>query len=360
MGVIFRDVLKRLEACHHGGGLGDVRLDFSTSLNPLGPPPSIAESLRSLTNFDLSSYPEADSSTVCEEIAAYLNLSNDEVLFGNGASELLFMIPLISIGEGDIALIPSPTYGEYSQSVLMMGGAFCRHELKRASSFRMDLDAFKRDINMINPKLIFLCNPNNPTGEYLGREEILDILETCRTTDTLLVIDEAYADLSAKKWSSDDLIQNGNLIIVRSLTKSFSCAGIRIGYLIAAREIVLALKAVKIPWNVNILAQKVAITLTKEVDYLKEGVELVEREKAYLANELKRLSLNPMASDANYILVDLEGRSAASLNEKLLAKGIYLRDCASFGLPAFVRIGIRNHEDNLKLVEALDESLKEW
>ncbi|MHC1573878.1 MAG: pyridoxal phosphate-dependent aminotransferase [Candidatus Syntropharchaeales archaeon] len=360
MGAIFRDVLKKLEACHHGGGLDDVRLDFSTSLNPLGPPPSILESLRSLNNFDLSSYPDTDSSTVCEEIAEHLNLSNDEILLGNGASELLFMIPLISIEAGDIAIIPSPTYGEYSHSVLMMGGEVCRHELKRENNFRMDLDSFKHDIETIKPKLVFLCNPNNPTGEYLGREEVLDILETCRTTDTLLVIDEAYADLSAKKWCSDDLIENGNLIIVRSLTKSFSCAGIRIGYLIAAREIVLALKAVKIPWNVNILAQKVAITLTKEIDYLRRGVELVEREKAYLADELKRLSLNPIASDANYILVDLQGRSAASLNEKLLAKGIYLRDCTSFGLPAFVRIGIRNHEDNLRLVEALDESLKEW
>ncbi|VUT27879.1 MAG: Aspartate aminotransferase [Candidatus Syntrophoarchaeum sp. GoM_oil] len=208
------------------------------------------------------------------------------------------------------------------------------------------------------PKLVFLCNPNNPTGEYLGKKRVVEILDICNKLDALLVIDEAYVDLSRKKWYSDDLIRDGNLIIVRSLTKSFSCAGIRIGYLIAARGIIKALEAVKIPWNVNVLAQKVAITLLGEIAYLKQGVELVEAEKAYLSGEFKRLSLKPIRSDANYILLDLNGRNASALNEKLLERGIYLRDCTSFGLPEFVRIGVRRHDDNVELVEALRDVLK--
>ena len=359
MGIIFREELAKLETCQHGGGLSRIRLDFSTSLNPLGPPSSIIESLKALNDLDLSSYPDSDSSMVCERIAKSQNLLQEEVLIGNGASELLFMIPLISIRKGDITLIPSPTYGEYSQSVLMMGGEICRHELGREDDFRMDLDSFKQDLEEIRPKLVFLCNPNNPTGEYLGKKKVVELLDICNRIDALLVIDEAYADLSRKKWYSDDLIRDGNLIIVRSLTKSFSCAGIRIGYLIASRGIIKALEAVEIPWNVNVLAQKVASTLLGEVEYLKRAVELVEAEKVYLFDEFKRLSLNPIRSDANYILLDLNGRNASALNKELIERGIYLRDCTSFGLPDFVRIGIRGHDDNVGLVEALKEVLKD-
>ncbi|RLG35821.1 hypothetical protein DRN98_00390 [Methanosarcinales archaeon] len=357
MDKIFRDALKGLEACYHGGSIDKVRLDFSTSLNPLGPPPSVAETVRSLSISDLSLYPESDSRSVCYSIANSQKLAPDEVLLGNGASELLFMIPLIAIEKGDIALIPSPTYGEYSRAVLMMGGNISYYPLLREDDFRLQIDSFTETIDEIMPKLVFLCNPNNPTGEYLDRSAVLDILEACRKRDTILVIDEAYVDLSPKKWYSDDLIKNGNLIIVRSLTKSFSCAGIRIGYLVADKKIISALKAVKIPWNVTILGQKVALALIDELEYLKKGVELVEREKAYLLHALGKLPVYAIQSDANFILVDLKGRSAASINEKLLERGIYLRDCASFHLPDFVRIGIRKHEDNVELVEALTEIL---
>ncbi|RJS72520.1 MAG: histidinol-phosphate aminotransferase family protein [Candidatus Syntrophoarchaeum sp. WYZ-LMO15] len=357
---LIREEIRGIRPCKHGGGVEGVRLDFSVSLNPLGPPPSIAASLRRFASdpAGLIHYPDSDSSNPCNVIAQSRGVLKEEVLVGNGASELLFMIPLISIEKGDVALIPSPSYGEYGRTVIMMGGQVCYHQLSRANNFRMDIESFKREIEVIKPKIVFLCNPNNPTGEYLGREDVLEIVESCKQTGSFLVIDEAYADLSLKRWYSDDLIRYGNVIIVRSLTKSFACAGIRIGYLIADKGVISALKSVKIPWNVNALAQKVVVSLIDGIEYLNRSVRLIEREKAYLFGELKRLSLTPFESDANYILVDLHGRSAASINEKLLEEGIYIRDCASFGLPEFARIGIRRHEDNVELVNALKKILE--
>jgi histidinol-phosphate aminotransferase len=203
-----------------------------------------------------------------------------------------------------------------------------------------------------NPKIVFLCNPNNPTGYYLKKDEFEKILSVA--SESLVVLDEAYVSFVDQAWLSTGYIEGNNLLVVRSMTKNYALAGLRLGYAVAGEEIISILSRVCPPWNVNAVAQKAGLTVLQSKEYLEKSRKSVSREKKYLVTSLEKLGFVCVPSDANYFLVKVN--DAAGFRKRLLVtKRLMVRDCTSFGLPEYIRIAPRYHNQNRQLINAIKE-----
>ena len=200
------------------------------------------------------------------------------------------------------------------------------------------------------PRVVFICNPNNPTGKYLSRLEVEQVL-TSVGDNSLLVIDEAYVNFIPGAWSSLDLTVRGNVIILRSMTKDYGLAGLRLGYAVAHRDITASLRRVLPPWNVNAIAQKAGVMVLENEGYLEQSKQKIREAKQFLIDGLSRLGLRPVPSDANFFLVRVG--NAHTFRTALLKYGLLVRDCTSFGLPEYVRIGVRTVPECQRLITTI-------
>ncbi|HEY95299.1 MAG TPA: histidinol-phosphate aminotransferase family protein [Dehalococcoidia bacterium] len=254
--------------------------------------------------------------------------------------------------EKDSVLLVEPTYGEYRLSCEIADAEVISFLTSAKDDFRPDISALTNQIKSEKPKILFLCNPNNPTGYYLKRNEFEKILSAA--SESLVVLDEAYISFVDKAWKSEGYIDRNNLLILRSMTKDYALAGLRLGYAISREEIIDVLSRVCPPWNVNVIAQKAGVTALKSKEYLEKSRKSVFREKRYLESSLEKLGFLCVLSEANYFLVKVN--KAAELRKQLLiSKRILIRDCTSFGLPEYIRIAPRSHKENRRLIAAIKE-----
>jgi histidinol-phosphate aminotransferase len=358
MPLLPKDSINRIgKACHGGPDYAELEslditpseiIDFSSNLNPYAPHVEMKDVPAC---FKITGYPDSDSIALRQAIAEKMGLSSDEIIAGNGSTELIRLATTAYLDAGDSALVIEPTYGEYRIACQIAGVGIISQTLSEVSGFVPDIDATVSLIKEHRPKAIFLCNPNNPTGFYLDRERFKKILKAA--PDSLIVLDEAYVSFIAQPWVAFDLIDEGNLLVVRSMTKDFSLAGLRLGYAVANREIIRALNLVRPPWNVNVVAQSAGIMVLQEKEALPGSLERVQAEKHYLTGELKELGFHCLPSETAFFLVKVG--NAAELRRKLFEKSILVRDCTSFGLPEYIRIAVGTMENNRKLVAALKE-----
>ncbi|MBE9482681.1 MAG: histidinol-phosphate aminotransferase family protein [Chloroflexi bacterium] len=352
--------VENLEACPHGGpnwaeltslGLNpDEVLDFSVSTNPFMPPPGIKEIYNTIA---IDHYPDSEATELRQCLSEKLEVAPVNILAGSGATELIRLIPLTYFGHGDSVLILQPTFGEYKVACQIMGSDVFEHWGRAEENFAPRIEEIVSLIRRRRPKGIFICNPGNPTGQYLSRKDIEMILNACG--DCLLVIDEAYIAFTDGSWPSTDLIPQNNLIILRSMTKDYALAGLRLGYIIANREIIDTLQRVRLPWNVNVVAQKAGVIALKDTQYLKRCELKIRQAKQFLIDELGRIGFTLVPSRTNFFLVKVgDGKSFRSA---LLRRGIMVRDCASFGLSEYVRIAPRTMPECQKLISTI-EALK--
>jgi len=202
--------------------------------------------------------------------------------------------------------------------------------------------------------MIFIGNPNNPTGEYLVRAELEKILSHIQ--DGLLVLDEAYIGfVDKRRWSSLKMTRRHNLFVLRSMTKDYALAGLRLGYGVAREEIIATLACIRPPWSVNAVAQEAGILAIKEEGYLKWCQAELKKAKNFLLTELALLELKVIPSEANFFL--LKVGNATTFRQSLLKRMILVRDCTSFGLPHYVRISPRTLPESQKLINAVKEVL---
>jgi histidinol-phosphate aminotransferase len=324
-------------------------LDFSSNTNPLGPPFDPAELLAA----SVERYPDPAAEELRHALARARGVTPEEVFVGNGAAELIRLISIAYLGPGDRALVLEPTFGEYAYSCRLMGATVvaCRGAAER--EFAPDIEEVLALVRRHQPRLIFLCQPNNPTGHYLQRDEVSAILAAA---PGLVVLDEAYVNFVEGAWPSTSLLPAGNLMILRSMTKDYALAGLRLGYVVAPREAVTALAKVAPPWNVNALAQRAGILALKSEGYLERSRRLVREVLGVLRGGLEALGLRALPSRSNFFLVEIgDGRL---FREALLRRGILVRDCASFGLPAYVRIAARPLEECRRLLSAVAEVVR--
>ena len=326
-------------------------LDFSSNINPAGAPLSIKRALKK--NIDaIQTYPDFSSSAVISNLTKYTQLKSENLLVGNGAVEIIYNFCFAFLSKKTKILLPIPVFQEYEAAAKLND---CKISYFKTMSLSENLDSFITQI----PKhgCVFLCNPNNPTGELLLKDQILSIIKTAKKLSSYVFVDECFIELVSK--SNESVISHvnkyDNLLVLRSLTKSFALPGIRIGYAAASKPIVEVLQKIKIPWSVNSLAQNAASIALENTSHLAKSNLIIKKESDYLKSQLCRLDgVDCHDSSTNFILIKTK-HDSTKLQQRLLEENILIRDCKNFrGLDNhYIRIAVKSHKDNLKLVQAL-------
>ena len=326
-------------------------LDFSSNVNPLGPSLRIKHAA---AKANLSAYPDRHCLALREAIAARLEVGINKILVGNGTVQLIHLLTRAFLNPGQTCLIFAPTFGEYEEAATIAGGDMHFFQAEEAQQFRWFIDAVVYTIKRIRPGIVFLCNPNNPTGVYLDRSEVQRILAAV-AVDRLLVLDDSYAPLSDSSWDSLSLLNSGNITILRSMTKDHALAGVPLGYMLAEPSIVSATARLQPAWSVNSVAQAAGEAALTDEAHVTAAREVISKSKTYLYDELEALGVTVTASAANFVLARVG--DAAKVGGALLWKHIAVRDCTSFWLPEYIRIAVRNPEECVRLIEAMREVL---
>jgi len=326
-------------------------LDFSASVNPLGPPPGLWRALRTI---DLAAYPDRACLELTEALAGRTGVAPERVLCGNGSTELLHLLARAFVRSGDGVAILAPAFGEYEAAARLAGGGVSLVWARAEDGFRWDLSEALRAIERAQPALVFVAVPNNPTGVALTEDDLARLADAFPQRSGLLVVDEAYRAFARRPTGPRPLLDRENVVLVRSMTKDYGLAGLRVGYLLAAAPVVEQVRAMQPAWSVSALAQAGGLFALRCEGHVARARQTVERSKAYLVRELRRLSLDPLDSEANFLLVEVG--DAAALRLRLLRAGVAVRDCASFGLPRHIRIGVRRIGECRRLVAALSEA----
>jgi len=351
--------IARLKTCAHGGihQLKDTELktlgidpnnilDFSVSTNPFMPPPGTKEKMGTAA---IEEYPDSQSNELRQRLSGRLGVAPENILVGSGTTELIRLVALTYFRQRDSVLLLEPTYGEYEVACQLTGARPLKHRARESDNFTPRIEEVVDIIRKRHPRGVFICNPNNPTGLYLSRREIETIMEVME--DSLLILDEAYVTFVEKRRDPFDLTERGNVVVLRSMTKDYGLPGLRLGYAVACREIIDSLRPVLPPWNVNVIAQKVGVDVLEKEEYLRQSLRQVREAKRFLTGELKRLGFKVLPSDAHYFLVKVG--NAQQCHNALLAQGILVRDCTSFGLKEYIRIAPRTMPECQKLIAAM-------
>lgn len=329
-------------------------LDFSASVSPLGPPPGFWERLREV---DLTAYPDPECLELKEALANLHGVNEDQVLVGNGSTELIHLLARAFLSPGGksdeaSALLLTPTYGEYAGACSLVGAKVLELEARRERNFAWDWGEAGELILARRPRLVFLCNPNNPTGVYLDRDEVASLAQATKEVGGLLVLDEAYVNFVAARWDARSLLGGGhgsNVVVLRSMTKDFALTGLRLGYSLAGPELTARLARLQPDWSVNSLAQAAGLLALSDEGYLPAARQAVEDAKTFLTAQFNEMGFKVLPSAANFLLVEVG--DATSLAGILMRRGMFVRDCTSFGLPDCIRIGIRAMPDCRRLVD---------
>ena len=363
---------RNLKPCVHGADVLEAAgktglrrediLDFSSSVNPLGPSEKALKAARESFG-QISSYPDSCANELRRAIAGhYKGTTPGNVSVGNGSTELIYLFTDAFMQKGDVAVIPAPSFSEYENAVRKTGEKIKIVKLSRG--FQADAAAFERAM-VRRAKIVYFCNPNNPTGMLASPDVLTKIVKKALQRNVLVFLDEDFLEFveNGEMFSMIGRIHEfPNLCILRSFTKIYGLTGLRIGYSIASQEVTDVLMNAKIPWNVNCVAQAAAVAALGDEEHLMRTLQLVKEEKAFLLHELSQFkSLKIYPSDANFLFIDIRktGLTAALLREKMLNCGVLIRDCSSFtGLDEYyVRIAVKTKLENEKLLAALKTSL---
>ena len=343
-------------ACTRYGFDYDELLDCSANINPLGPPPAVLRALERNLGL-IRHYPDPNCLELRAALAAYLNVSLDSLILGNGSSELIYH--LVRVTGCRRALTLAPTFSEYGLAVLAAEGEVREVPLVPENGFALPVERVLEELNECD--LVFLCNPNNPTGRLEKRGDLAKIITTARATGTIVVIDEAFMDFIPDR-EDYTLVrqagQPGGPVVLYSLTKFFGIPGLRLGAVVAPPELAGRLENSRDPWSVNTMAQVAGLAALGEKAYMEETRAVVERERRFLEEELARFpGVAVFPGTANYLLLDIRGTGldAGTLTEKMGQLGILVRDCSSFsGLgDGFIRVAVRLRFENRRLLAGL-------
>ncbi len=327
-------------------------VDFSSNVNPLGYPTSVKKLLGSWMK-KIPVYPDHNSKKLKKQLSSYLGISASNLVVGNGATEVIYNFCRAIIGKNTHVLIPIPIFGEYEAAVRLCAGKL---QFFKTMNLEEDLAQFMKKISTNG--VVFVCNPNNPTGALISKKSIIQIAKHAKTKNAMVFVDECFMELTQTPQQSviDQIQKLDNLFVLRSLTKSFGLAGLRVGYGVGNKSLASILNKIKIPWNVSGLAQEAAITALSERDFLAKTRKLIKAESAFLQNYISELDdFSCFATTTNFILIKTKINSKR-LQKKLLQKKILIRDCSTFrGLTQnYIRIAVKTHKENLKLVTALE------
>lgn len=301
-----------------------------------------------LQDLKINLYPDGQSLLLREELGKYLSLPAANIVAGNGSSEMIDLVMKAFVEKGDKILSIFPSFSMYSVFAKIYSAELVRVETR--PDFSLDVNAVIRKAEESTPKVVFLCNPNNPTGYLLEKEEVQAIAEA---TDALLVLDEAYMEFAYGSLAQD-VTAYENLIVLRTMSKAFGLAGLRLGYLASNEDIVEAVNRVRPPYNLNALTQYLGVKALREKDKMFAYVEEVKKEREYLYFRLKELGINAYPSDANFIFFECH---VPNLSKKLEERGVSIRSFSG-DLSSYYRVTAGNRDENLKFLLSMKEILE--
>jgi len=312
----------------HGGTTDTKLLDFSTNVNPLGLPESVKLALSEHFS-DYSRYPDPTCKELKKELSRKLNITERQLLFGNGASELILAV--CAALKPKMAMTLMPTFSEYERSVRLYGGSTCNSP--ESADFA------------------FICNPNNPTGQMVGEGYILELLERGLT----VVVDECFIDFTAATSMRYYIEQFPKLLVLNAFTKFYAMAGLRLGYLVGNPQLLEKISEYLPTWSVSAPAQIAGIAALSELNWRERTLEVITTERRYLAEQLKNLGLQVTPGEANFLLL----KSDKPMFRMLKEFGVLVRDCSNFeGLDEhYFRIGVKLRRENERLIEAVKNVL---
>jgi threonine-phosphate decarboxylase len=322
-------------------------LDFSSNINPFGPPPEVRIALAEL---DPSPYPDRSCLQLRTTLAEHHTCTPEMILPGNGANELIHLIARALLSPGDPVLVIGPTYGEYAHASRLAGAQVVEMQSHLSTGFRPDREALVAVAARLRPRLVWLCSPNNPTGVALAPEDLLALADICAVHTGYLVLDQSYVDLQRPGAALPEGALVPNLIRLHSLTKSYALAGLRLGYLVATHDLVRRIGTYQPTWSVNSAAQTAGLAALADSRFLPTTMPQLWAASDVLKTDLPALEMNVWREALPFLLVRTGNGKAT--RAALLQRGCVVRDCASFGLPQWVRVAPRLPADNARLIEA--------
>ena len=348
-------VSKGMSACSHGGVYSVnpklVRVDCSSNINPLGTPRNAITAIQKNAHLLAPMYPDPECSKLKAALSHYLHVNPEWISVGNGAIEIIYWFAR-AFAKNRV-VIPAPTFCEYELSSHKAGAEVT---LVKRHDFELDADEIIEKAK--GADALYLCNPNNPTG-ILGTRQIRKVIDSV-DSKTKILLDECFIELVDDPDANSmirDIEQFENLVILRSLTKSFGLAGLRVGYSVCNPALAIKLSANKIPWSVNGFAQAAGVVALADRSHLSRARAIIKKERKFLYDNISELELfSPSRSDANYFLVHLRNKSSTKFRNELLNKtGVLVRDCSTFsGMGSqHVRVAVKTHKENLQLLRAL-------
>ena len=333
-------------------GLKDV-IKLASNENPLGPSPKAVEAIRKSLSF-INRYPDSNGFYLKKRIAKYYNIESSNIVLGNGSDELIELIIKAFVGEGENIITSDFTFLEYKIIAQVNDRSVITVPLKY---FKYDLDAIKKRIDQ-KTKVIFIANPNNPTGTYVTKYELDEFFKGL-PEDILVVLDEAYdAFIDVDDFpSSLSYIKRKNLLVLKTFSKTYGLAGLRVGFAIGNPELASYLERVRQPFNVNSLAQAAAAAALDDKAFLNKTRKLVLSGKKFLYDGLAQLGIAYVSSVANFILIDV-GRDGQAFFKEMLKYGVIVRDMRQYGLKNFIRVTIGTKKENERFMRVLNKILK--
>ena len=337
-------------------------LEFSGPINFLGPSPKAVEAVKQYAKF-IKFYPDPNPVEFKMEVAKYVGhgVEEENIVLGNGSIELIYAITEI-LPRGFKALIPVPSFSEYEKAAIRVGGEAVFVQLPESCA--LETEKIKRAVTD-DTKILCICNPHSPSGTLYSKETLLDLLDFCQKKNVIFSVDENYIEFAEKGQETTlaGLVKDyENLFVIRSVTKFYGMAGIRLGYGIATPNLVEKLENVKIPWSINSLASCATLAAFNDTDFIENTKRTISKERTELAKNLSEIEgLQVYPSVTNFLLVRITNRKITStkLKELLAKEHMLIRDCCTFvGLDdSYFRVTVRSAKDNAKLVQSIKQIL---
>ena len=342
-------------------GIKDV-VKLASNENPLGMSPKVKAGLAAAISGDnLALYPDGSGYRLKQKIAAYHGTETNRITLGNGSNDILEFLSRVYLGPGRAAMFSAHAFAVYplaAQAQNAEAVVVPARPATDAQPYGHDLAAFAKHLRP-DVSLIFVANPNNPTGTYLKPDEVEAFIAQV-PKHVIVAYDEAYYDYMDPTLRGDScawLKKYPNLLVCRTFSKAYGLAGLRAGYALSSPEVADLLNRVRQPFNNNSLALLAAELAIQDQDFVQQSVELNTRERSRLTKELTTLKLRVLPSQANFIAVDF-AREAKPIHQGLLERGVIVRPMASYSMPSFLRISIGTEAENSKFLSALKDVLK--
>ncbi|MBN1869347.1 MAG: histidinol-phosphate transaminase [Candidatus Omnitrophica bacterium] len=333
-------------------GLRDV-IKLASNENPYGPSPLVLEAIAKGSK-ELNRYPDSDCFYLREALAKRLQVSANQLIFGNGSDELIALAVRAFVDQGDEVVIAKPSFLMYGIDSRIAGANVKAVALK---NFHYDLNGMKKAVNE-KTKIVFIGNPDNPSGMYVKEQDMRAFLKGLHR-DILVFIDEAYYEYVNARDYADSLHllkSNKNIIVTRTFSKMYGLAGLRIGYGVANAELIGFLNRIREPFNVNSLAQVAAVAALKDQTYYRGLARNINVQRQYLYKNFRELDLDFVESHTNFILIKTKDK-AADVSQRLLERGIIVRNMGAWGLKRYIRVTIGTLNENKRLIKTLKEIL---